>query len=471
MRDQAALAAVMRHPKPDLLTPMFNDAGNAERIRLLYGDDLLYSVAEHAWYIYDGKRWKRDALLEAQWLTKQTMLEFLRQAVAANKDAAVNFARSCFEQKRISPALTSLQPELATTVDAFDCSLHLLNFANGTVDLRTGELRPHARTDMITRLIPYNYVPDARCCCFKAFLSRLMGYAPDAEEAVLRAADDKLDYLQIALGYSVSGETREKVVFVAHGTGDNGKTTLLSIVRELLREYSVTIGLDILTSKDHGDNNVAAARAMLRGVRFANSNETEEGQRLSPARLKRICQGPGGEIEACRKYENPITFPETHKLWVDANHRPEVPASDAAAWNRLHLIPFSVSIPKSEQDRNLKAKLLSHEPEGILAWLVAGAVRWYAEGLPSSQTIADATRQWRDDVDRLKAFLEEATEKQTGAWIPNKNLFEAYKTWCEENNERAVSHVKFSDQMLRAGYEKTKREDGVRWLDVRFRHG
>jgi putative DNA primase/helicase len=126
-------------------------------------------------------------------------------------------------------------------------------------------------------------------------------------------ADELIGYLQLALGYSITGEASEKAVFVAHGSGDNGKTTLLSVVRDLIRDFAVTIGLDLLTAKDDS-NNVAAARAKLLGTRLAISSETEEGQRLSAARLKRICQGPGGEIEACRKYENPITFQETHKL-------------------------------------------------------------------------------------------------------------------------------------------------------------
>jgi putative DNA primase/helicase len=186
--------------------------------------------------------------------------------------------------------------------------------------------------------------------------------------------------------------------------------------------------------------------------------------------LKRICQGPGGEIEACRKYENPITFPESHKLWIDANFRPELPATDAAVWNRVHLIPFNVTIPKAEQDRKLTAKLLE-EGEGILAWLVEGAKRWYAEGLPKPKVIIDATSAWQKELDRLSVFLEDHTEKSKDAeaYVLNKVLYEAYRSWCESNGERTLSQPRFTAQMEAMGYRKERKETGYVWRDIRFK--
>jgi putative DNA primase/helicase len=294
-----------------------------------------------------------------------------------------------------------------------------------------------------------------------------MGGGVHASEGALERADELVRYLQLALGYSITGETREKAIFVPYGSGDNGKTTLLSVVRDLIREYAATVGLDLLTTKEDS-NNVAAARAKLLGARFVSTSETEEGQRLSAARLKRICQGPGGEIEACRKYENPITFRETGKLWLDANHKPERPATDAAVWSRVHLIPFTVTIPKGDQDHQLRDKLLA-EAEGILAWLVEGAVCWYANGLPPSKIVSEATNAWKEEVNRLRAFLDENTEAAQ-EHIPNKNLFASYKQWCEENNERYVlSQQKFTDQMEAMGHKRERKEQGYVWLGIRFR--
>jgi putative DNA primase/helicase len=276
--------------------------------------------------------------------------------------------------------------------------------------------------------------------------------------------------LQLALGYSITGDTTERAIFVCYGSGANGKTTLLSVARDLIREYSVTVGLDLLTTKDDHANGVAAARAKLLGARLISTSETEEGQRLSAARLKRICQGPGGEIEARRMYEAPITFKETGKLWLDANHKPELPASDAAVWSRVHLIPFTVTIPKDEQDRELRDKLLA-EAEGILAWLVAGAVRWYAEGLPESKIVSKATNEWRDSLDRVKDFMEERTVKvdDAEAFILAKNLFASYKSWCDGNSEKPLSEPRFRNQIAAMGFGRDKKRDGAVWLGLRFR--
>jgi putative DNA primase/helicase len=392
-------------------------------------------------------------------------------------EAAEKFARSSLDARRLQAALLLAQSELPVTPAELDTNPRLLNFLNGVVDLETGELSRHRRSDMITKLVHYNYNPEAKCLRWEAFLREIMGggpgagegSGPGAGEGALKRADELVNFLQVGLGYSITGEVSEKAIFVAHGSGDNGKTTMLSVVRELVSEYAVTMGLDVLTARDES-NNVAAARASLRGVRFAVSNETEEGQRFSAARLKRICQGPGGEIEACKKYENPIRFPESHKIWIDGNHKPELPASDVAVWSRLRLVPFTVTFPKDQQDPKLKATLLE-EAEGILAWLVAGATRWYAKGLPKSKIIDAATGAWREELDRLAQYLAEYTERSDDkeAYLRNKVLYGAYKGWCEENGERWLSHIRFSRQMEAMEYRKGERDnEGNTWLGIRF---
>ena len=443
---------------PDLLTFHFADTGNADRLVMLHGADLRYCFAFKKWIGWDGKRWAVDETGQALRRAKDTIISLLRQAAEAKNEGGERFARASLNARPLHAMLALAQPELPITPAELDRSPHLLNFTNGTVDLRIGKLIPHRRSDWITKMVAFPYRPGASSKCWLAFLGEIMG-----------GSDELIGYLQLALGYSITGEVGEKAVFVAHGSGDNGKTTMLSVVRVLIRDFAATVGLDLLTARDDS-NNIAAARAKLLGARLVISSETEEGQRLSAARLKRICQGPGGEIEACRKYENPITFPETHKLWIDANHKPELPVTDAAMWNRLHLIPFTVTIPKNRQDRELKAKLLK-EGEGILAWLVHGARQWYVNGLPASQAVVDATAAWRDELDRLRVYLDEFTEKADGkeAWLLNRVLYEAYKSWCEGNGERSLSQVRFTRQMEAMGYEKERKEAGNIWQGIRFR--
>jgi phage/plasmid-associated DNA primase len=213
-----------------------------------------------------------------------------RQADAAGNEAAEGFARYSLNAKQIKAMLFLAESDLPITPAELDTASHLLNFLNGTVDLRTGKLGPHRRSDWLTKIVYFRYRPEAKCPRFLAFLSEIMGGGPDASEGDLRRADELIAFLKAALGYSATGEVTEKVIIVAHGSGDNGKTTLLSVARDLLGDYATTIGLDMLITREES-NNVSAARTKLRGVRCAVSSETEEGQWLSAARLKRICQG------------------------------------------------------------------------------------------------------------------------------------------------------------------------------------
>ena len=219
----------------------------------------------------------------------------------------------------------------------------------------------------------------------------------------MQRAERLIAYLQKAIGYSLTGTTCEKAVFLLYGPGDNGKSTLLALFLHLLEEYAVLLQIDSLMVRQES-NNTQADLADLRGARFVMTSETEEGQRLAEGKLKRITQGMG-KIKAVRKYENPVEFNESHKLWIDANHLPQVRGTDNAIWNRLHPVPFTVTIPKAEQDRDLRSKLLA-EAEGILAWAVAGAVRWHREGLGKPPEVEQAGAAWRTESDQTGRFLE-----------------------------------------------------------------
>jgi putative DNA primase/helicase len=180
-----------------------------------------------------------------------------------------------------------------------------------------------------------------------------------------------------------------------------------------------------------------------------------------------------GTIKAVRKYENPITFPETHKLWIDANHLPVISGSENAIWNRLHAIPFTVTIAPEEMDWQLPAKLLT-EAEGILAWCVAGAHRWYAEGLGKPAAISDAVDGWREDMNTLGPFLEEMCELRphdSNAWVKVSEMWKAYSDWADRNDEkRPLTQQALSAQLQSRGVTQGKRDDGRTrvWRGIRF---
>lgn len=372
---------------PDLLSQALNDYSNGQRILACHGDDLLYCGEERVWLVWDSRRWKRDPFA-AQNLAEKALLQFMEQAKRSKskkREKVLRFATSSLDKGRTDAALAKVATQRNVPTNSFDRSPRLLNFRNGTLDLETGELRQHDPAQRITRLVEHDYVAEATCPLFRKFIDRIM----NGNAAMI-------EYLQCALGYSMTGETRERAIFVAHGGGCNGKSTLLDLMRDLIGEYSSKVMIESLLQYGTGTStNALADLAGLRGVRFVSTSEGEKGQRFGGT-LKRITQGSNGAIKTARKYENHITFRESHKLWIDTNHLPEVASGDDALWSRLHPIHFAVTIPKSEVDPQLGDKLRA-ESEGILAWLAEGARLWYANGLALPDSVVKGREAWREE--------------------------------------------------------------------------
>jgi putative DNA primase/helicase len=450
-------AIVNRHI--DLLSSDFavGDLGNAQRLIAVHGNDLRYNHDFAKWLVWDGRRWRIDAAEQARKLAQDTMLEFVRQAMGTGNKDKLSIATLSLKSPQIGYTLREAQPHIFVETAVLDRDPWLLNFHNGTLDLRTGALRQHRREDFLTKVVHYNYLPDAECPAFLRFLEHIMGGGPGASETMLDRAARLIGYLQKAFGYALTGTTSEKVVFIFLGAGNNGKSTLLSTFLKILEEYSVLLQIDTLMVRQE-NNNTQADLADLRGARFVMTSETEEGQRLAEGRLKRITQGMG-KIKATRKYENPVEFPETHKLFMDANHKPVVRGTDNAIWNRLHPVPFSVTIPPGEIDPALPDKLLA-EAEGILAWAVAGARRWYREGLGKPEDVESAGRQWRIDMDHLGRFIEERCITGDFARGKARVMYSAYCKWAEEAGERACAETDFSRSLGERGYSKKRTKTG-----------
>lgn len=434
--------------KDALLYFHHNDYGNAMRLIHEHGKDVRYCYDFKKWIVWDGERWAKDGAEEVKRLTQRVILRFLQQAVEATNQPAVTFAKKSLTNKLVKDAMAMAQPNLPVASDELDQHPYLLNFKNGTVDLRTGVLSPHDPKHFITKLVHFDYRPEAECPQFDAFLQTIMG----RNDALVR-------FLQKALGYSLTGVTTEKAVFIPWGPGDNGKSTLLALFLFLVEEYATLLQIDTLMTKSTENSNTQTDLADLRGARFCMTSETEEGQRLAEGKLKRITQGMG-KIKAIRKYENPIQFPETHKLWIDANHKPIIRGIDNAIWNRLHMIPFTVTIPKAEQDK-LLLKKLKHEAEGILAWAVAGAVAWFKNGLEKPQLIVEAVSDWRKDAEPLREFIAEkccvdgcGNEAHKSHECLRSDLRIAYVNWCKEHDRRTVDPETFNNHLESLGMKR-----------------
>ena len=415
--------------KPDLLIPYLNDVGNAERLLAVHGKNLRYCPPMRKWFIWDGHRFRMDEKNTILKLAQEVMYAFVQQAIAQKDKEASQFAlSSSLNAHRLDSAIRMAEPHVPISPEEMDADPYLLNFENGTLNLHSFELMPHSSERMITKLVHANYEPEAQCPRFEEFVERILG--------------PLTPYVQKAIGYSLTGVTSEKAVFLCYGKTNSGKTTFLELFRHLFEEYSTLIMVDALTFREHEDNNSKADLADLRGARFVMTSETEEGQRLKEGKLKRITQGQG-LIKAVRKYENPIEFHETHKLWLDCNHKPVIHGTDDAIWRRLHLIPFERPLDDSEIDDKLPLKLRENEAEGIIAWGVHGTRRWQEERLGKIAQVDAATSKWRSEMDHLGAFRQSRCVESPMVSGRADPLYQEYKRYAEERGERAMTQTMF----------------------------
>src|SRR5215469_13115139 len=341
----------------DLLSQPYTDSGNAERLVALYGRDIRFCTETKKWLVWDGRRWNSEDTRRIKLLAKRTIREMYTQAADIErvdmKEAAEKHARRSESAAAISAMLTCAEYEngIAVSATELDVNPYLLNCRNGTLDLKAATLREHRREDLITKFVHFSYDPKAECPQFMRFVNQIMGDGPDASEPDRERADRLVSFLQKCFGYSLTGDVSEKAVFCFFGCGSNGKTTLLEAVRFVLMEYSTQVLVDSLLTHHGRESNAALADLSdLRGARFVTTSEPEEGARLAVGKLKYLTQGTSS-IKSCRKYENPICFPASHKLFLDANHKPAIRGAEKAVWNRLKPVPFTVTISLEDMDK------------------------------------------------------------------------------------------------------------------------
>jgi P4 family phage/plasmid primase-like protien len=445
-----------------------NETGNANRLRDAYGDILAYCPERNGFYVYKEGRWLfSDLAVES--LAEKTMLSAYKDAAqiedSNQRKAFLRFVDKSLSRNSLSN-LVSLARKKVHEVkqDDFDASDHLLNCRNVTVNLTTMQAQPHSKDDLCSKQIPFDYEPNAPCAVFLQFLNRIQ-------------TPEIVRYLQKAFGSSAHGKP-EKVVYVFYGPkGDNGKTTLLEIIRLALgdKEYAGQIKIESLMMRHNDHHNAADADiADLKGCRFVSSSEVDQGQKLSLNRVKYITGR--SQIKARRMRENPFTFNPHHKMFFDCNHRPVITDPDDPVWNRIKCVPFNVQIPKNEIDTDLLDKMKA-ELSGILAWIVRGTKLYLEEGKSDNlpDQIEAATDQYRKDSDRLGGFFLEichfsVTEKNV--WFGQTALYQEYLRWAENNSEKyPVPKEQFEKQLESKGCKKVPRDNGkVRaWAGVTLR--
>ncbi|WP_158511372.1 DNA primase family protein [Pseudonocardia dioxanivorans] len=457
----------MRKP-PRAAPHTFNDMGNARRLVELCGDDVRHFRG--TWYVWDGKRFARDQDYRVQEQAKRVPLEMRKQAyraISASKELShderkaaetsarelLKFADASGNRLRLASMieLARTEPEITVTdADAFDSDPWAFNVQNGTIDLRTGELREHSRGDMITRISPATYDPDARSELFDKFLARIQ---PDPVE---RRA------LQLCVGYTLTGFTGEAKLFTANGGGRNGKNVLLDTVAHLLGDYYRKAPAGFLTARKEDGTSASPDMADMRGARMVMASETERGDRLAESRVKELTGDR--TITARFLYGDFFSFRPTFKIWLLTNYRPSVRGTDEGIWSRLALIPFREYITPEERDPHLTDKLIGlfngdpSDLSGVLTWAVEGARAWASnKTLALPDTWRAAAEDYRVEQDLMGAFLSDHCIFRPGEITTSGDLYAHYVWWCRQAGEHARSQRAFSIELKqRPEYMKNK---------------
>ncbi len=434
------------------------------------------------WFVWDRCRWRDDDTGEAIRRAKQTVAQMyaeanervqllngsmtsetpaedsLRQQLEAAQ-ADRNWALKSEMAPRINAMLEMArsEPGIPVVPDDLDRDVWLFNVCNGTLDLRTGDLRQHRRQDNLTRLCAIDYQPDATCPLWEGFLAR-----------IFKENQELIVFMQRLLGRCLSGDVSEQILPIFWGEGSNGKSVLVSVMASVLgSDYALKGNTDLLT--EHRSERHPTELAQLFGKRLVVCSETSQRRRLNEALVKDLT---GGErVLARRMREDFWEFSPTHKVFLLTNHKPIVVGTDHGIWRRLRLVPFEVKfwdpadpankkrrdLPKElKADKQLLAKLEA-ERKGILAWLVRGCLGWQKDGLTVPAKVVEATNAYRNAEDLLGHFIEERCHVDTAD--PNAKcrasvLFDAYCAWCEVNREKEMSQRAFGEAMTLRGFER-----------------
>ncbi|NTV12349.1 MAG: hypothetical protein HGA96_00200 [Desulfobulbaceae bacterium] len=422
------------------------DSGNAERMASRYGSEIRYCHAKKCWFVWDGQRWTEDRSNIIMQKAKQVVRSMYEEAAKSEnyekRQELVKHACKSESESRLSAMVSLARNEsgIAIKQEELDQDPWLLNCLNGTVDLKTGKLLPHRRQDLITKLAQVDFDPTATCVTWQSFLERIM------EED-----HEMLSFLQRAVGYALTGDAGEQSMIIFHGSGANGKSTFLETVSGILSDYAMQTPTETLLVKRPGAMTNDVAR--LKGARFVTASESEFGQRLAEGLIKQMTGQD--TISARFLHQEYFDFKPTHKIFLGTNHKPIIHGNENAIWRRIKLVPFEVTIPAEERDRNLPAKLKGEWP-GILAWAVRGCLEWQKAGLGDPEAVIKATMSYRTEMDVFNDFLTDCCLETGQLQVTSMALYAAYTKWCEENGEKPLAKTILGRRLKDRGLKQVR---------------
>lgn len=436
----------------------FDDMGNAERFVDLFGENVRYCYTEKKWYFYNSMRWSVDNLgvilrmadkcVEAMKAEAKLYLQADEESGGDMAKAFEKHIKSSRSNKSKKAMLNEIEHHLPILPIQMDRYKMALNTPSGIINLKNGDVKAHNPEYYFTKITSVDCAEAADCPRWLAFLNDI--FAGDK---------DLIRYIQKAVGYSLTGSTAEQCAFFLYGTGRNGKSTFIDVIRDVFGDYAANIQPETIMVKSSQSNAINSDIARLKGARLVTSVEPNEGVRLNEGLLKQLT---GDDTVTARKlYSEEFEFKPEFKLWMATNHKPIIRGTDTGIWRRIHMIPFDVQIPEDKVDKNLTHKLKA-EMTGIFKWCIDGCLMWQREGLQMPAAVLKSVREYRREMDVISAFIEDKCTLE--GTVQASTLYAAYVSWADSNNEYCMSNTKFSTELA-------KRFEKVRGKNYNFFNG
>lgn len=440
------------------------DTGNAHRLYDRCNGEIRYSYNRKKWYYWTGKMWALDEIGEIKKYCDLVLADMKAQAFEiddeAEREAFLKWVNSCGNSNRKAAMITETQhldgiPVLPDQMDAYQ---EYLNTQNGIVNLRNGELMPHVPEFMMSKICLCEYdVSDKKPEKWLKFLNDVC----NGDQELIR-------YLQKCVGYSLTGSTREQCAFFLYGLGNNGKSTFLETISDILGTYGANAQPDTIMARRDGSGNGANSDiARLKSARFVSTEEPSEGVRLNEGLVKQLTGG--GKVTCRFLFGDEFEYEPEFKIWIATNHKPVIRGTDIGIWRRIRLIPFEVNIPKERVDKNLKYKLREEMPQ-ILHWAVEGCMMYAREGLEMPECVRRATAEYKSEMDLLQAFADACVviDYTVPDGVPANELYSAYVRWAERNNEYVMTSRKFFTEIAKKLPEKKREAKGIVYRQIRL---
>lgn len=426
---------------------VLGDKQNAELFANKYRGQLLFVYPIDKWFKWNGVTWSECLGGEIEAAAKNVAnhiadaaIEFFKAGENAKSKKILNHATKAQNLHQINAMLALACSEEGMHLDKLEQlnkDTNLIGVKNGVVNLSTGQVIQPEQVQYITKQCNAKFDTQASCPNWLKFLSDIF----DCDQAMV-------DSVQRLLGYTLTGSVTEEIMVICYGYGANGKSVMSNVIHHVLGEYSKIGSASILKRRRDDDSSPRSDIASLVGSRYISLNEMQSGDRLDDQVVKMLA---GREpISARELYKEYISFTPTGKVWLKTNHKPVVLGDDDGIWRRLVVLPFNRRFEPLERDPLLEDNLIK-ESDGILMWMIEGAVLWYRDGLQLCEKITRECSSYRTESDILGQFIEESVDLAPGLKTQDKKLFSAYQHYCVQNGNHPLSKARFSQKLRERG--------------------